>query len=454
MKKQIWTIICTLLSLFLLLTGCGQADKENFAADDSAIGNVASASPTETSGPEKSETAALEDTMSEITYTTPDDETGYLYIPQSVLEKPEEKVPMVLMMMCTGGEARQNAEACGWVDKALEEGIIVLAPIYNNYATYSELSGIVSAVEYVSENYPVDTSRIYATGFSNGGAVAVAMASEYPQMFAAISSYGWMVDMRNRNTGYDMPFQVIQGTEEYTYSTASGAMAIMEDEQQAIRSLFLSNGMIDENTKPDYDASPYWGYPPEDSSSIIPDGREWQVNNFYKDGYTVPFAQLVLIDGAGHQPNRSEADVSWEFFRHFARNGDGSIVEQDENTRELTATEITLDFDGTIVTGVLDNSETTLAFLEQLPLTLTMNRYGDREYYAAVSKLPENGEAIPDYENGDITYYTTGQSLAIFFGNADSSNQNGLIRMGKITSDLEMFDGIGETVKVTINYAE
>lgn len=272
MKKQIWTITCTLLSLFLLLTGCGQADKENSAADDSAIGNVASL--TETSGPEKSEAAALEDTMSEITYTTPDGETGYLYIPQSVLEKPEEKVPMVLMMMCTGGEARQNAEACGWVDKALEEGIIVLAPVYNNYATYSELTGIVSAVEYVSENYPVDTSRIYATGFSNSGAVAVAMASEYPQMFAAISSYGWMVDMRNRNTGYDMPFQVIQGTEEYTYSIASGAMAIMEDEQQAIRSLFLSNGMIDENTKPDYDASPYWGYPPEDSSSIIPDGRE------------------------------------------------------------------------------------------------------------------------------------------------------------------------------------
>lgn len=161
-----------------------------------------------------------------------------------------------------------------------------------------------------------------------------------------------------------------------------------------------------------------------------------------------------MIDGAGHQPNPSEADVSWEFFRHFARKGNGSIVEQDENTREPTAIKITLDFDGTIVTGVLDNSETTLAFLEQLPLTLTMNRYGDREYYAAVSKLTENGEAIPNYENGDITYYTTGQSLAIFFGNADSSNQNGLIRMGKLTSDLEIFDGIGETVKVTINYAE
>lgn len=318
------SLSCVVLSLLLLLTGCGQT------GDGASAGETAVPKPpvqTETMGPEKGETAGLEDTMNEIIYTTPDGETGYLYIPQSVLEHPENKVPMVLMMMCTGGEAWQNAVACGWVDKALEEGIIVLAPVYNNYATYSELPGIISAVEYAIEQYPVDTSRIYATGFSNGGAVAVAMASEHPQMFAAISSYGWMVDMRNRNADYDMPFQVIQGTEEYTYATTSGAMAIMEDEQRAIRSLFLFNEMIDENTKPDYNAAPYWGYSPEDFSTINPDGREWQVNNFYKDSYTAPFAQLVLIDGARHQPNSSEADVSWAFFRNFSRNSDGAIIE-------------------------------------------------------------------------------------------------------------------------------
>lgn len=404
---------------------------------------------------EDTEHPVLEDSMNEITYTTPDGETGYLYIPQSVLDRPEEKVPMVLMMMCTGGEARQNAEACGWVDKALEEGIIVLAPVYNNYATYSELAGIISAVEYVSENYPVDTSRIYATGFSNGGAAAVAMASEYPQMFAAISSYGWMVDMRNLNPDYDMPFQVIQGTEEYTYSTDSGAMAIMEDEQRAIRSLFLFNEMIEENVHPDYESTPYWGYPPADSHTIVPDGREWEVNNYYKDGYASPFAQLVLIDGAGHQPNRSEADVSWDFFKVFSRSENGDMIEQTQGGMEQSAeTTVILDFDGTIVTAVLDNSETSQAFLERLPLTLTMNRYGDREYYAAIPELPESGEAIPDYENGDVTYYTAGRSLAIFFGNAENSSQGDLIRMGRITSDLDVFDTLGDTMQVTIRLAE
>lgn len=329
MRKSKRKAVLTLLALLILLTGCGKADRELVSAED-IPSDVSVSSAENSQNFEKAETSVLENGINEIAYTTPNDETGYLYIPQSVMKQNETKVPMVLMMMCTGGEARQNTMDCGWVDKALEEGIIVMAPVYNNYATYSELPGIISAVEYVAENYPVDTSRIYAAGFSNGGAVAVAMASEYPQMFAAISSYGWMVDMRECKMGYDMPFQVIQGTEEFTYATDSGAMAVMEDEQHAIRSLLLFNEMIGEDLQPDYEETPYWGYMPDDTYITEPDGREWQVNNYGKTGYTSPFAQLVMIDGAGHQPNKSEADISWEFFRSFSRNDTEDIVELDK----------------------------------------------------------------------------------------------------------------------------
>ena len=87
-----------------------------------------------------------------------------------------------------------------------------------------------------------------------------------------------------------------------------------------------------------------------------------------------------------------------------------------DSTPEGTA--IVLSFDGTEMTALLDNSETSQAFIERLPMTLSMSRYGDREYYAAIVELSENGEHIEDFENGDLTYYTTGRSLAIFFGHA------------------------------------
>ena len=83
-----------------------------------------------------------------------------------------------------------------------------------------------------------------------------------------------------------------------------------------------------------------------------------------------------------------------------------------------------------------------------------MRRYADREYYAAIDELPADGERIPDFENGDVTYYTAGNSLAIFFGNSENSNQGDLIRMGRITSDLSLFEAIGDSVTVTITIAE
>lgn len=119
-----------------------------------------------------------------------------------------------------------------------------------------------------------------------------------------------------------------------------------------------------------------------------------------------------------------------------------------------TGTDITFAFDDIIVTASLDNSETSRAFIEMLPMTIEMSRYADREYYASIGDLPENGEAIEDYENGDVTYFTSGRSLAIFFGDAENSSQSNLIRMGKITSDLSQFDSIGDNASVTISLAD
>ena len=138
------------------------------------------------------------------------------------MNNPTTKVPLVLMMCGTGGDPRRDAQASGWVDKALEEGLIVIAPNYNNAATYSETDSLASVVKYVIETYPVAARRVYSTGFSNGGAVSVSLTRDYPELFAAISAMGWMVDMPDRNgvyAAYDMPFQVIQGTKEFTYAT-------------------------------------------------------------------------------------------------------------------------------------------------------------------------------------------------------------------------------------------
>ena len=57
-------------------------------------------------------------------------------------------------------------------------------------------------------------------------------------------------------------------------------------------------------------------------------------------------------------------------------------------------TEIKLTFGNEIVFAAMDNSETTQAFLELLPLTLSMNRYGDREYYGNLVVNEEQAKIV------------------------------------------------------------
>lgn len=71
-----------------------------------------------------------------------------------------------------------------------------------------------------------------------------------------------------------------------------------------------------------------------------------------------------------------------------------------------------------------------------------------------MESIPENGEAVADFENGDVTYYPAGPSFAVFFAGEERSSQGGLIRMGKIISDLSVFDTMDDTLKVIVEISD
>lgn len=129
------------------------------------------------------------------------------------------------------------------------------------------------------------------------------------------------------------------------------------------------------------------------------------------------------------------------------------VDEDDLNAEDTSAetTEITMTAGDTVISTIIDDSETTQEFLSTLPRTIEMNRYDDREYYGRIEAISENGESITDFEDGDVTYYPAGPSFAVFFDGAERSSQSGLIRIGKITSDLAVFETLGESIEVTID---
>ena len=321
MKKWICLFALMLLMVMVTVMASGCSAEKGIAES-----GLQSSADMET---EENANAKEENTMRE-RYRTPDGETGYMYLPSSYEERGDKTYPLVVMMNGTAQDPVHDAEGTGWTDLVKQEDILLLVPEYDDYATYSNVGTLISVLEYIEDSYPVDETRVYSTGFSNGGAMSVALASEHPEKFAAISAYGWMVDMQYEESladRYDIPFQVLQGTNEYTETDADGNPTVMQDEQEAIRSLFLFDEMITEDVQPDYQTTPYWGYEPSYTEEKETDGTSLTISSYQKEGYQNPFAQLVLIDGETHRVHSYDAELAWNFMQKFQRNEDGSLSE-------------------------------------------------------------------------------------------------------------------------------
>ncbi len=151
--------------------------------------------------------------------------TFIVYRPATLAE--DEKATVVFMFHGGGGNATGPYQDSGWTEKADEEGFMVVYPQALKYHVYSEekVSGgrvVQDVAEYatrwgsynlekkldpeypeqeiyddvaftramvafVKSGYAVDDSRIYASGFSNGGSMVERLMIETTDIFAAFA---------------------------------------------------------------------------------------------------------------------------------------------------------------------------------------------------------------------------------------------------------------------------
>jgi hypothetical protein len=100
----------------------------------------------------------------------------------------------------------------------------------------------------------------------------------------------------------------------------------------------------------------------------------------------------------------------------------------------------------------LFDNETTQDIIAHFPLSLTMEQYDDREYYAILDFHPStNGHTIEDYKNGDVIYFPKLNSLAVFYAKEGGEAIPGLILIGHVTSELDVFSTLDEKVDCEIS---
>lgn len=132
------------------------------------------------------------------------------------------------------------------------------------------------------------------------------------------------------------------------------------------------------------------------------------------------------------------------------------MEEQIDDSAELEETAITITVGDTVLDGVLYNTALANEIREYFPLTISMVGFGGREYYGGVDFYPENLEGGQiTFENGDITYCEAHHNMAIFYAQTEEPILSvEVIPIGKVTSDLTVFEELPSNVDVTFALTE
>ncbi len=122
-----------------------------------------------------------------------------LLLPEGTRTDDEPRPMVVSMHRWSANFLRPHEEL---EQRVLDEGWIYLAPDYRGPNTTSEACGstlaqqdILDAVDWVASRVPVDEERIYLSGVSAGGHMAMLMAGRHPERWTAVSAWSGISDL-------------------------------------------------------------------------------------------------------------------------------------------------------------------------------------------------------------------------------------------------------------------
>lgn len=143
-------------------------------------------------------------------------------------------------------------------------------------------------------------------------------------------------------------------------------------------------------------------------------------------------------------PNAQDTVSSW-----LADIGISKSKVQTGTPIKITVGEVSLD-------GILYDTELAEEIKTYFPLTISMVGYGGREYYGGVEFYPEHLEGgQKNFENGDITYCEAHHNMAIFYAQTDNPVLSvDVIPIGRVTSDLSVFENLDSREEVIFSLAE
>lgn len=253
-----------------------------------------------------------------------DDEKNYWYefVPAAVQEAMEsgsdETFPLLMCFHGGGDHPIYEAESVGWAQLCIDNDIIMVSPNGGGAEQFNAL------MDYMIDKYPVDTSRIYAAGFSGGARSTLALSNAYPERLAAVAPQSCvagpfytdlMANIGNYDYDLDLPICVVgQGLE--TESTNHNGEYVWYDAIQIICDI---DEIPQYEGELDYTQNPYWGFEVADEvrHSVQYGFAIWQGFKYDENG--IPMLGLMHTEATTHTHYPGYAPLIWNWMKQFTR---------------------------------------------------------------------------------------------------------------------------------------
>jgi hypothetical protein len=165
--------------------------------------------------------------------------------------------------------------------------------------------------------------------------------------------------------------------------------------------------------------------------------------------------QMTASEGETVQTDAAQQDATT---KRVAR--DGALMQTEDPSMPTRipmegGTRINMYFGDTLITGVLNDSETAKALIEKLPMTQHMSRYS-HDFCGVTEELPYNEDDVHyGWLNGDIDYALNAPYFTILFEDEDVSEQYGYqVNIGVITCPIADIAALQGSYDVRIELAD
>jgi hypothetical protein len=256
----------------------------------------------------------------------------YEWLPNEVLAGMQsgstKKYPLVVDIHGGGDHEIYEAESNGWMELAGTKKVIVIAP-------FDEDNGqlVMNMIAAVKAKYPIDTSRVYMTGFSRGAGNTWTILANNPDQFAAVAPMSSPSGGTNRaaqlapwNDKIDVPMWFSVNSEEYAaLDKNQNPYRIRQVHLQNLNNMFNLNGIAIPplNAVPwttnDFVTYPRYGFPLPEQQTIATKYGFPITQGTFRNAYGIPLMQLALVQGLEHTHYMPLAGVAWDFLSKFSR---------------------------------------------------------------------------------------------------------------------------------------